>query len=88
MATYTITTTTNQDTILARFLTKQNAERAAESPPLPPYADIQAMIRGVLVGAVQSWRAQQRDEDRALVGDAYNNATPAVQATVKTTLGL
>ena len=86
MATYTLTTTANQDTILARFLVKQNAERVAQD--LPPYVDIQAMIRGVLVGAAQSWRAQQLDEDRALVGDAYNNATPAVQATVKTALGL
>ena len=86
MATITLTTTAAQDAILARLLIAQNAERAAQQ--LAPYADVPAMVRGILVAAVQSWRAQQEQEDRATVGDAYNGATNAVQANVRSLLGL
>ena len=86
MATITLTTAAAQDAILARLLIAQNAERAAQQ--LAPYADVQAMVRGILVAAVQSWRAQQEQEDTAKVGKAYVDATPATQATVRSTLGL
>ena len=86
MATITLTTTANQDTILARLLVAQNASRVEQQ--LAPYADVQAMVRGILVGAVQSWRAQQEQEDTAQVGKAYVEATPAKQASVRSTLGL
>ena len=88
MATITLTTTAAQDAILARLLIAQNAERAAKTPPDPPYADVQAMVRGILVAAVQSWRAQQEQEDTVKVGKAYVDAAPATQATVRSTLGL
>jgi len=86
MATITLTTTANQDTILARLLVAQNASRVEQQ--LAPYADVQAMVRGILVGAVQSWRAQQDDEDLRQVGAAYVAAPSATQATVRSTLGL
>ena len=86
MATITLTTTANQDTILARLLVAQNASRVEQQ--LAPYADVQAMVRGILVGAVQSWRAQQEQEDTAKIGKAYVDAAPATQATVRSTLGL
>ena len=86
MATITLTTTANQDTILARLLVAQNASLVEQQ--LAPYADVQAMVRGILVGAVQSWRAQQDDEDLRQVGAAYVAAPSATQATVRSTLGL
>ena len=86
MATITLTTTANQDTILARLLTSMNVERTAQS--LAPYVDVPAMVRGILVGAVQSWRSQQDDEDLRQVGAAYVAAPSATQATVRSTLGL
>ena len=86
MATITLTTTANQDAILARLLIAQNADRAAQQ--LAPYADAPAMVRGILVAAVQSWRAQQNDEDLRQVGAAYVAAPSATQATVRSTLGL
>ena len=86
MATITLTTAAAQDAILARLLIAQNAERAAQQ--LAPYADVQAMVRGILVAAVQSWRAQQEQEDTVKVGKAYVDAAPATQATVRSTLGL
>ena len=86
MSTVTLITTAAQDAILARLLIAQNAERAAQQ--LAPYADAPAMVRGILVAAVQSWRAQQEQEDTAKVGKAYVDATPATQATVRSTLGL
>jgi len=86
MATITLTTTTAQDAILARLLIAQNAERAAQQ--LAPYADVPAMVRGILVAAVQSWRAQQDDEDLRKVGAAYVAAPSATQASVRSTLGL
>ena len=86
MATITLTTTASQDAILARRLLAQNADRIAQQ--LAPYADVPAMVRGILVTAVQSWRAQQDDEDLRQVGRAYVDATPAKQATVRSTLGL
>lgn len=88
MASIVLTTTSAQDTILARLLIAQNAERAAKNPPDPPYADVTAMVRGILIAAVQSWRAQQNDEDLRTVGSAYVAAAPATQATVRSTLGL
>ena len=86
MATITLTTAAAQDAILARLLIAQNADRAAQQ--LAPYADVPAMVRGILVAAVQSWRAQQEQEDTAKIGKAYVDAAPATQATVRSTLGL
>ena len=86
MATISLTTTAQQDAVLARLLIAQNADRIAQQ--LAPYADVPAMVRGILVGAVQSWRAQQGDEGLLQVGRAYVDATPAKQATVRSTLGL
>ena len=85
MATITLTTTAAQDAVLARLLIAQNADRIAQQ--LAPYADVPAMVRGIIVGAVQSWRAQQEQEDTARVGKAYVDASPATQATVRSTLG-
>ena len=86
MATISLTTTAQQDAVLARLLIAQNADRIAQQ--LAPYVDVPAMVRGILVGAVQSWRAQQDQEDTAQVGKAYVEATPAKQASVRSTLGL
>ena len=78
-------------------LRKERSNRKADSKQavkdraaagLPAYADTQAMVRGILVDAVQSWLVQQRDEDRVEVGDAYNAASAATRTQVRSLLGL
>ena len=55
----TFNTTAKQDAKLAKVLAQVNAQRAAVSPPLDPFATIQDYLYALIVDAVKSYVKQQ-----------------------------
>ncbi len=86
--TITLTTTAAQDVILERLRVRTNGDRAAQTPPLAPLADIPALVTAVLTNAVLSYRQQQTAEDIALVGAAYDAGNAAVKTAIRNAAGL
>ncbi len=86
MIAVSITTTAKQDARLAEFLSMVNAARVAQGEQ--PFADVNAlstfMLRDQLVSSVQSMDEKEAEQVKA----AYNAATNAVQAQVRTLLGV
>jgi len=83
-----LTTTARQDQALAFLLTRTNQERAAQSPPLPPLADVPALLLYILQGAVQNYVQQHQGERKNVVAAALDSATNAQLTTVASTLGV
>lgn len=87
MADYTVTTTTRQEAVLAVILTRSNAARAAQTPPLPALTLAQ-YVDARLTDVIKSYVAQLDEEGARAVRDAFLAASPADQTAVKTRLGL
>lgn len=81
-----ITTTARQDARLAKMLAAVNADRVASGQA--PFADVNDMSKEFLKNVLISWVRNTDSEDGQAVGSAYQDATDAVQAQVKSLLGL
>lgn len=87
VATYTVNTNARQDAGLAAYRAEINADRAAQTPPLGPLT--LAQVADALFGRMLAARADRADEDeRNTLKDAYQAATPATKAQVKSLLGV
>lgn len=84
--TITLTTTAAQDAILARLLTKTNADLVAQGQAA--LVDVPALVTYILTNAVQSYRKEQIMEDLGAVGDVFINGTNAQRTAIKTTAGV
>jgi hypothetical protein len=82
----TLSTTAAQDAILERLRVKTNEERALQE--LPALADIPALVRSILVSAVQSYRQQQTAEDIAAIAAAYEAAGASKRAEILSASGV
>lgn len=76
----TFTTSARQDAKLAKMLAWVNAQRLVDGEAA--YADVTEYGRAVLIATFQSWVRDQDLRDDESLTDAYNAATPAVQAQV------
>lgn len=85
--TYTITLTPEQDTALAVLITRTNAERAKQTPPLVAITAAQ-YIQSRATEVAESYRLQLAAEDEAAVVVAYKTADATKRGQVKTTLGI
>lgn len=82
----TLTTTTGQDAILQRLLTKVNAGRVATGQPA--LVDVPALVTFLLTTSVQQYRDQQISEDASSVSDAYVAGDAAKRQAIKTAAGV
>lgn len=85
MATFTITTTPAQDAGIQRALDRFNADRAAQTPPLPAVTANQ-YVTGVIRAAFDSWKQQKDADDQAAVATAMND--PSKVAAIKAAAGV
>lgn len=85
MASYTITTTANQDAGITRALARENADRALRS--LAPITAVQ-YVDTVLKAAWDSWKVQADAEDQESIRVAYVAATPAQRTAARAAIGL
>lgn len=88
MATYTLVTTARQDESLDRMRIERNAERARRSPPAPPFATIEQMLRADFLIQFEEADSRLRQMERPRIADAYDQATSPVRAQVRTLLGV
>jgi hypothetical protein len=90
MATITLslTTTARQDQALARLLVRMNTERAAQTPPLRPIADVPAMLTGLVEQAIQDYLRQYRQEQKDMLAAGVDTATSAQIQQAATALGV
>jgi hypothetical protein len=59
-----------QTALLTDFLASVNAQRAAQTPPLAPFANFSAYCQNLVVGAVLDYVRQQEQVNAAKVGAA------------------
>lgn len=89
MANYALTVTTGamEEKGLALYLSRVNAERAAEEPPKNPLNTTQLLQR-VIDNAVQDYKRQYKQDLRERTGAALDNATGAQVTQVAAILGV
>lgn len=85
MATYSINTTVRRETILGRVLDKLNAERALNAQPA---LSLTQLAQRLFNDTLEGYTKQQDDEDAAAIFIAYLAASNAVQASIKSQLGI
>jgi hypothetical protein len=89
MATHSFTTTVIQETALTYKRSIVNAQRASQSPPLPPFDDNPAYVDDVVRNTLLGPLVQEYVETRLQqVANAYRTATNTQRQTVDSTLGL
>jgi hypothetical protein len=77
--------TGKQTTLYAAFLARVNAERAAHTPALPPFANFSEHCGFVMLSAFQSYVAQQAQVDADKVATAVKSNGDAVALTAHCT---
>jgi len=88
MATYTITTSNAEENGLAFVVAERNAQRAAQTPPLPPLTNAQFVDDILVRRSLIDFNKRRKDAENNQVESAYDAATNAVQNQVKTLLGI
>lgn len=87
MATYTIILTADQDAALAMLITRTNAERTKQNPPLLAITAAD-YIQARATEVAESYRLSLAAEDEAAVMAAYKTADATKRGQVKITLGV
>ena len=85
MATYSVTTGPRQETILGKVLVKVNQARALNSQAALTLAQL---VQRLFNDSLDGYAKQDDDETAVTIFAAYTAAAPAVQASVKTALGI
>lgn len=85
MATYTINTTIQQDTIIAKVLIAINKDRTAQGLPL---IGLIQLVQRFFLDNIESHKRNQDDQTSLTLFVAYDIATPVQQQNIKTILGI
>jgi len=86
MATFTFTTSTDQDAALARHLDVVNEQLLGEG--LPPYVDVNAFVLAQVGEILAPLVEDYLEEDASTVGQAYKVADETIKAGIRSDLGL
>lgn len=87
MATYSYTTTAAEEAGLTEVVAGVNAQRAAQSPPLPALTNGQYLL-SILQSAFASYQQQKAARVATDLKTNYQNASAATQAQVQALLGV
>jgi len=87
MADHTITLTALQEAGLTFVTNRINVQRAAEKPPKASITEDQ-YLKYIIKSTVDDYIRQMQDEDTMTIKERYASLDPAVQAQIKTLMGL
>lgn len=85
---FTVTSTAEQDTVLAQMLVDLNVRRAAQTPPKTAIASVDLMVQGIMNRAFKSYVRSARVKSHETTREAWRNATQAERDQIRTILGM
>ena len=72
--------------MLTRLLTRENARRAAQSPPLAALS-LEEFMRDLIIDMVRGYKVQSAGQDHTDACATFKSLAPAAQATIVARLG-